>query len=374
MSSTLGFKKFRQNSLSTLIQIFPREKTDELLKFKHKIVCKMMIYRNYIHEVNEDSFLINQEVDSLVKCLFTMEVEDRNHVISGHESGFVKIWYLSTDDKKNKIFKQRVSFKAHDQEVRGFAQVKINFEQFLVTSSKDNSVKFWSLSDTSKERFKITKHTDMVISILAYETTNGEVLLCTAGLDNIIYVWNVNKLEEPKFKFEAHEDAPCYLTIYEWNNQRFLASGGWDDTILLFNLEGNSPNEPVYKLKGHDDSAACLSSLNYNGKKYLISGSWDYSVKVWDLTRPENCAYNLVSLNEDNQDSIYGIGTTYFNNDQCVVVPCFNKFIYIWNLKNPHEPRFKVGGASTQFHSCVTMMIKREPILVCGSKSHLIAF
>ena len=75
---------------------------------------------------------------------------------------------------------------------------------------------------------------------------------------------------------EGHEDS---VTSVAFNhNGTILASGSWDKTIKLWNLETKTE---IATLEGHKDFVTSVA-FNHNGT-LLASGSWDATIKLWNL-------------------------------------------------------------------------------------------
>ena len=62
------------------------------------------------------------------------------------------------------------------------------------------------------------------------------------------------------------------------NSGTILASGSWDQTIKLWNVEDQTE---IATLKGHTYSVNSIA-FNYNGK-LLVSVSWDKTIRLWNV-------------------------------------------------------------------------------------------
>eukprot|EP00957_Ditylum_brightwellii_P086381 6572838-Ditylum_brightwellii.AAC.1 len=59
-----------------------------------------------------------------------------------------------------------------------------------------------------------------------------------------------------------------------------MASGSWDKTIKLWNVEDQAL---VGTLKGHSDSVFSLAVYESQGVVYVASGSADKTIKLWNV-------------------------------------------------------------------------------------------
>jgi len=82
--------------------------------------------------------------------------------------------------------------------------------------------------------------------------------------------------KEPFKVLSGHEHKINYLSFS--HDSKYLASGGWDNTVRLWNLETFTE---VHELKGHNDwvREVCISYDN----EYILSGSQDGTFFIWEL-------------------------------------------------------------------------------------------
>ena len=80
-----------------------------------------------------------------------------------------------------------------------------------------------------------------------------------------------------------HEDSVNSVAFN--HNGTLLASGSWDNTIKLWNLETKTE---IATLKGHKNLVTSVA-FNYNGT-LLASGSEDNTIKLWNLEKKTEIA------------------------------------------------------------------------------------
>ena len=85
------------------------------------------------------------------------------------------------------------------------------------------------------------------------------------------------------------EHAAAVFSVSFSPDGRILASGSWDETVKLWDVE---TRQNIATLDEHTDAVSSVS-FSTNGE-ILVSGSWDGTVKLWDVETRQNIA----TLNE----------------------------------------------------------------------------
>ncbi|XP_066137795.1 periodic tryptophan protein 1 homolog [Euwallacea fornicatus] len=132
---------------------------------------------------------------------------------------------------------------------------------------------------------------------LNYEPKQPQGNYCAIGaMSPIIEVWDVDVMNciEPAFKLgkpantkkkrEAvgHKDAVLSLA---WNKtyEHVIASGSVDQTILLWDMETQTPNVTI---KAFEEKVQCLEWHKFEGQT-LLAGGCDSTARVFDCRSPE---------------------------------------------------------------------------------------
>ena len=84
-------------------------------------------------------------------------------------------------------------------------------------------------------------------------------------------------------------------------SNKILASGSWDTTIKIWNIEDRSI---MSTLSGHTDA---VSALCYVKEGVLVSGSLDKSLIIWSKSRPESSTYSHRQVLTGHKSLIKGI-------------------------------------------------------------------
>jgi len=300
---------------------------------------------------------------------YIIEYNKIQYIISGHENGTLNVWEFgkSFTEKGVKLINSNTASEV--SKIRVLAKIMYIDEEIFVSGSKDSSIKGWRFTDLKKELFTLNGHTEDVFS-LASINFNGESLLISGGFDFIINIWSLLNLTIPNFIFKTHTDTVSALLTYQNNlNETLFASGGWDDSIMIWNLEGNEPSKPLFTLNKHSDSVSSLAIVFYNKSKYLASGSWDQTAKIWDL----NSYLPLFSF-RGHTDSIYSIAQLNIEEEQLLVTGGFDNNLYLWSFTNPSQPKAKILGSKSQINAIIVVKIKHEKVIISGTKTQILFY
>jgi len=97
-------------------------------------------------------------------------------------------------------------------------------------------------------------------------------LLASGCRDRTWKLWDTSGMRE-LLCGKGHTDAVWSIAMSDW----YLGTGGYDKTIILWNLRTGAEER---RLLGHTSG---ISSLAFNpDSSRLASGSWDESIRVWD--------------------------------------------------------------------------------------------
>jgi WD40 repeat protein len=123
--------------------------------------------------------------------------------------------------------------------------------EFLVSGSKDKSIRIWSL-ETNLCIFKLIENRQ-ILSISYYCATTGDFQrLASSSQDFTIKIWDMNNLIAPK------------CTIGNMNN-----------------MNSNTDMPAAIELKGHTNFVHYVE-YSHDGKK-ILSASRDSKIKIWSL-------------------------------------------------------------------------------------------
>ena len=144
-------------------------------------------------------------------------------------------------------------------------------DRCIVAAFKDTSIKILSF-ETGACIVEVSLHRDWVSTIALMD--NSQYLL-TGSRDNTIRKWDLSRLSQVAY-YGAHTGDVTCIKISKDN--RLMATGSMDKTIRLWHLDMNK-DETV--LEGHSGSINSVSFVRRD--KYLVSASRDNTYRVWNI-------------------------------------------------------------------------------------------
>ena len=143
-------------------------------------------------------------------------------------------------------------------------------------------------------------------------------LFAAGGEERIINLFS-NSLEHMGY-FSGHKRwIQCLCPI----SNIILASGLWDKTIKIWNIEDRSI---MSTLSGHTGNVIALCNVK---EGVLVSGSGDGSLIVWSKSRPESSTYSLRHVLTGHKSCIWGI--IRLSNTEIVSGELY-KDLRMWNI------------------------------------------
>ncbi len=189
---------------------------------------------------------------------------DNKYVISAGADGEIKIW--SIPDLK--LVSSRM---AHSSEVWSVSVSPKG--DFLISGGEDGSFKVWKIP--SLELFKDVKFHILPIEYVRYSKSGN--LFLVASADATVSVWKKGEYNGPYRLLKGQLGG--VLTADFSPDERFVFSGGEDDTIYVYELK---TAEVIYRLKEHYGDV--MSVVVSPDGSFLASGSRDRSIKFWKLS------------------------------------------------------------------------------------------
>ena len=191
----------------------------------------------------------------------------------------------------------------------GFAVTSIRFNPVLpktfMTISSDGFIKEWN-SKTPKNSWTFQEEGN---ELYALDIHRGGVIFATAGSDSIVRVYDGKtkqlKHEYARAKYDmsspsGHSDR-VYCVHFTQGDQNIFASGGWDNTVQLWDLRTTTASMVL------PGPHVCGDSIDTYGN-LLIAGSWrtHEQLQMFDLRTGKmiNSA-RWALLGDDRQCQIY---------------------------------------------------------------------
>jgi len=178
--------------------------------------------------------------------------------------------------------------------------------KFIVTASKDKTLKIWDVHDIGKDPVTLVGHDDAVTFCAI---SNDCSTIVSASADKTLKIWNIKDLNKEPITLVGHNDAVIFCAISP--DGSFIISTSDDKTIKVW--ETQNLNKGPRTLYGHSDTVtSCAISPDAST---LVSASADRTIKIWnavsgDLVHEIDILeyHPFVSISRDGQFIVVGGG------------------------------------------------------------------
>ncbi|KAM7252359.1 hypothetical protein ACFE04_024242 [Oxalis oulophora] len=168
-------------------------------------------------------------------------------------------------------FKLRCQLRGHEDDVRGIC---ICGTEGIATSSRDRTVRFWSLDPSDKRKFLLSKillgHTSFVGPV-AWIPPNEQYLeggIVSGGMDTLVLIWDL-RTGEKVHTLRGHKLQVTGVTLVDGD----IVSSSVDCTLKLWRN-----GEAVESWEAHTTAIQTVIKLP-SGE--LVTGSSDTTLKLW---------------------------------------------------------------------------------------------
>jgi WD40 repeat protein len=180
-----------------------------------------------------------------------------------------------------------------------------------------------------RERNRLQGHSNSVDSVSF--SPNGKTL-ASGSYDKTIKLWNLETGQAIRTLY-GHSD--YVISVSFSPDGKTLASGSYDKTIKLWNLE---TGQAIRTLNGHIDSVSSVS-FSPDGKT-LASGSGDKTIKLWNLETGEEI--RTLNGHSNSVDSV-----SFSPDGKTLASGSGDKTIKLWNLETGQEIRTLNGHSNS---------------------------
>lgn len=160
--------------------------------------------------------------------------------------------------------------------------------KMLVTGSGDKTIRIWDISRNNQLARTIAADNKITTVNFIDEQT-----FASGSLDGTISLWKTDGTEQElsgRHRGQVHNIATD-------NNNKFLVSGGQDQTVNIWDLEDNTLLETF---NGHTDEVTSVSFIEAND--IVMSASIDESVRLWKVSNKEQVPTGqVIDFSRDNQ-------------------------------------------------------------------------
>jgi WD40 repeat protein/tRNA A-37 threonylcarbamoyl transferase component Bud32 len=232
--------------------------------------------------------------------------------------------------------------------------------QFIASGSNDRTIKLWQVGTGKLVRQLgrwFSGHSSMVHSVafspispnLSYQGESGKSagvvdlnrrILASGSWDNTIKLWDVNTGREIRTLI-GH--ANWVNSVAFSPDGKFLASGSADCTIKLWQVHTGIE---IQAFRGHSDSVSSVAysprtpATNSKDRQLVASGSNDYTIKLWQVYTGRNICtllghsffVNCIAFSKDGEIIASGSG---------------DNTIKLWHVSTGREIRTLVGHSDS---------------------------
>ncbi|MBN3925798.1 serine/threonine-protein kinase [Nostoc sp. NMS4] len=232
--------------------------------------------------------------------------------------------------------------------------------QFIASGSNDNTIKLWQVGTGKLVRQLggwFSSHSSMVHSVafspissnLYYQGESGKSagvaepnrgILASGSWDNTIKLWDVNTGKEIR-TLTGH--ANWVNSVAFSPDGKFLASGSADCTIKLWQV--NTGIE-IQTFTGHSDSISSVAYsprtpvTNSQDRQLVASGSNDYTIKLWQIYTGRNI-YTLTG------HSFFVNCIAFSKNGEMIASGSGDNTIKLWHINTGREIRTLTGHSDS---------------------------
>ncbi len=176
---------------------------------------------------------------------------------------------------------------------------EFNQQKVIISGHEDGSINLWDM-DKGTHIAELKKiHTEAVRSLTSV-TIKGKKFLASGSYDNLIIIWNLDT-KDLCFKLDKHTDYVRSLLTLTIENKEYLASASSDKTIIIWDLESKTQ----FHILKYTTYIYCITLVRSKGIQCIASGSHDGLVILWDF----NTEQIISKLEQKHSDTIWALTT-----------------------------------------------------------------
>jgi ribosome biogenesis protein YTM1 len=234
----------------------------------HRLSNEDILVIHYVPAMHIPDESTSTELPSWVGCINT---KFNSCIFTGSYNGQIQLFNPMT-------LALYSSIQGHDQAIRSLTTFSQDGDNFLLSGSKNHSIKCHALTE-SKNIVSLTHvatckgHSNSVESLDVWESNNNHILL-SGDWNGNIFGWNLSTISTSSASKQDEDSS----TRKKKKLNTSVAQHILDIT-------------PIFTLRGHSQSVSCIQTIPSSNK--VFSCSWDHSLKEWDMER-QDCLHTFV--------------------------------------------------------------------------------
>jgi guanine nucleotide-binding protein subunit beta-2-like 1 protein len=218
----------------------------------------------------------SDQVTSIVTGTSDSDERDSTIVVSGSRDKSIILWKLEGTNEETKTYgKPLKAMTGHSHFVTDLALTNSN--SHLISSSWDKTMRLWNLR--TSETQSLFKSDGKEINTVCF--SKDDRLIFSGGCENAMKLWNTKGDKKADSSSENHQDWVSRVRYSPSAKQEFFASVGWDGRLKIWNGHFNNNGY----IQAHDAPAYALDIAN-NGT-FIATGGKDQTVKLFNITESE---------------------------------------------------------------------------------------
>ena len=170
--------------------------------------------------------------------------------------------------------------------------------EILVTSCRDHRVAVWRPFGPDPVNTPWRVFRDSTTEIWSLALSHSSRYLAGGGINNGIYLWDLEAEDPEEALIAMRFDHTGWISELAWADQdRVLASSSWDNTVGVYR---GTDLMPLYQLDLHTDYVS--SVMFVPDTTLLVSASYDQQIAVWDWSQA-----SLIRVIEEHDDWVQAI-------------------------------------------------------------------
>lgn len=206
---------------------------------------------------------------------------DSRYALSASWDGTLRLW----DASKGKCVE---TFVDHTKDVLTCSFSHDNRQ--IASGGRDKKIKIWNTKGECKYTVDEDDHSDWV-SCVRFSHDSKTPRLATASWDGQIKIWEPQSMALQN-TFVGHTNAVTSLAFAQ--KATYLASGGKDGNILLWNVDEGS------FIKSHLHSEP-INQVLFSKINYWIAAATDSGIIIWDIVKDQIIANIQLRLGDDDK-------------------------------------------------------------------------